>query len=46
VPGGRVSNVTLVDPLSGGFVTKPFSTFEKRLEGKDAVAFGVGIYHW
>jgi hypothetical protein len=40
------TTVTLVDPISGGFVTEPFSRFAQRLEGRDAVEFGVGIYHW
>ncbi len=40
------TTVTLVDPISGGFVTEGFSRFAQRLEGADAVKFGVGIYHW
>jgi hypothetical protein len=40
------TTVTLVDPLVGAFVTEPFTRFEQRLEGRDAVGFGVGIYHW
>jgi hypothetical protein len=40
------TTVTLVDPIVGSFVTEPFTRFEQRLEGRDAVTFGVGIYHW
>lgn len=40
------TTVTLVDPLVGAFVTEPFTRFEQRLEGRDAVGFGVGIYRW
>ena len=40
------TTVTLVDPIVGAFVTEPFARFEQRLEGRDAVDFGVGIYHW
>jgi hypothetical protein len=40
------TTVTLVDPISGGFVTESFTKFAQRLEASDAVKFGVGIYHW
>jgi hypothetical protein len=40
------TTVTLVDPISGGFVTETYTRFAQRLEAPDAVKFGVGIYHW
>ena len=38
--------VTLADPLTGGFLTEVFRKFADRLESKEAVNFGVGVYHW
>jgi hypothetical protein len=43
---GDGTTVTLVDPISGGFVTETFTRFEHWLEAPDAVKFGVGIHHW
>ncbi|MFL6388958.1 MAG: papain-like cysteine protease family protein [Terriglobales bacterium] len=40
------TTLTLADPLSGRFVTEPFSKFEQRLEAPEVVGAGVGVFHW
>jgi len=44
--GMGLAFATLADPLSGRFVTEPFSKFEQRLEAPEVVGAGVGVFHW
>jgi hypothetical protein len=40
------TKVTLAEPLTGTFTEELFTRFSQRLEGKEAVDFGTGIFHW